>query len=140
MASKSKSPKSTKTSKRRVSKQQSDKRKAVKRNVGKRSDGEEKARAVKRPSARATPRDIAVVHRLKDDPHNMLKVAWSDDHNDFVATPVSGPEAAEIAIRANPPFCKNKLKDPTRKYYCEFDVGANEYVCIEVDANDARCR
>jgi hypothetical protein len=70
----------------------------------------------------------------------MLKIEWNSDHNDFVGTAVSLREAADITTRSNPPFCKNKLNDPSRKYYCEFNVEDNEYVCIEVEANDPRCR
>lgn len=90
-----------------------------------------------KPATKSPP--AAVFHKLHDDNERMLKIEWSDDHKGLAASPVSVAHAAQAARRANPPFCKNKLNDPTRKYYCEFNTDANQYICIEVDANDPRC-
>jgi hypothetical protein len=102
-----------------------------------------KARKIKRPSkavlASKMKRDTTVLHKLHGDPKRMLKLEWSADHNDFVGTPVNLNEAARITSNANPPFCKNKLDDPAQKYYCEFSVQDNQYVCTLVDADDPRC-
>jgi hypothetical protein len=81
-----------------------------------------------------------VLHKLQGDPQRMLKVEWNADQNGFVGTPVSLQEASQIASSANPPFCRNALDDPTKKYYCEFSVQDNEYICTLVDTNDPRCR
>ncbi len=103
-------------------------------------------RKVKTPKPMSSPKSsgvaykATVIHKLHGDPQRMLKLEWSADHNDFVGTPLGLPEAAHIASNANPPFCKNKLDDPTHKYYCEFSVQDNQYICTLVDADDPRCK
>jgi hypothetical protein len=97
-------------------------------------------KASKKAPASTMTRGATVLHKLHGDTQRMLKLEWNADHNDFVGTPVSLQEAANIASKANPPFCKNTLNDPTKKYYCEFSVPDNEYICTLVDANDPRCR
>lgn len=84
-------------------------------------------------------RSKTVLHKLHGDAQRMLKLEWSADHNDFVGAPVSLQEAAHIASNNNPPFCKNTIDDPTKKYYCEFSVKDNQYICTLVDSNDPRC-
>lgn len=98
-----------------------------------------KARTRSRTKPVAERAAAAVFHKLHNDDERMLKIEWSEVHNDLAASPVSVEHAARAARQSNPPFCKNKLNDPTRKYYCEFDTDANQYICIEVDANDPRC-
>jgi hypothetical protein len=104
-----------------------------------------KAKAPKPKSTQKTARTptmtrgATVLHKLHGDPQRMLKLEWNADHNDFVGTPVGVQEAAHIAANANPPFCKNTIDDPTKKYYCEFSVQDNQYICSLVDSNDPRC-
>src|ERR1700688_1750629 len=92
--------------------------------------------APKKSPMLTTTRRATILHKLHGDPQRMLKLEWNADRNDFVGTPVSLQEAADIASNAHPPFCKNTLNDPTKKYYCEFSVHDNEYLCTLVDAND----
>jgi hypothetical protein len=93
----------------------------------------------KKPQASTITRRATVLHKLHGDPERMLKLEWNADHNDFVGTPVSLQEATNIAATTHPPFCKNTLDDPTQKYYCEFSVQHNQYICTLVDAQDPRC-
>jgi hypothetical protein len=108
-----------------------------------------KTKATKATKSKSTPkkartstmtRAATVLHKIDGDPQRMLKLQWSTDHNDFVGTPISMQEATKIALNANAPFCKNTIDDPTHKYYCEFSVEYNQYICTLVDANDPRCR
>jgi len=85
-------------------------------------------------------RGAVALHKLQGDPQRLLKVEWSVDHKDFVAQPVSLQEAVHITGAAKVPFCKKTIDDPTKKYYCEFSVQDNQYICTLVDADDPRCR
>jgi hypothetical protein len=108
-----------------------------------RSSSKTKAKSPKSASKKAVPSTVApatVLHKLHRDTKSMLKLEWSADHGDFVGSPVSLHVAANIASKANPPFCKNTLNDPTKKYYCEFSIQYNQYICSLVDADDPRCR
>jgi hypothetical protein len=108
--------------------------------VPKSSDPKAKTPKPKRsPRSSGVTHKATVIHKLHGDPQRMLKLEWSADHNDYVGTPLSLPEAAHIASNANRPFCKNKLDDPDHKYYCEFSVQDNQYICTMVDADDPRC-
>lgn len=118
---------------------QSKSTKAAKKATRKTKKTTKKAGARSRAKPPAGRQAGPVFHKLHNDDERMLKIEWSDDHNDLAASPVSMRHAAQAAKLSNPPFCKNKLNDPTRKYYCEFDAEANQYICIEVDANDPRC-
>ena len=94
----------------------------------------------KRVRASTMARAATALHKIGGDPQRMLKLEWSAEHNDIVGTAISMQEASHIALNANVPFCKNTIDDPTHKYYCEFSVEDNQYICTLVDANDPRCR
>ena len=102
-----------------------------------------KAKAKARVPKKATTSTVTpapVLYKLRGDKQNVLKLEWNADHGDIVGSTVSLEEAADIASKKNAPFCKNKLNDPTKKYYCEFSTQDNEWICEVVDADDPRCR
>lgn len=99
-----------------------------------------KQKSAPKKAMTSTVTRATVLHKLHGDTQEMLKLEWNTAHNDFVGTSVSLQEASNIASKTHPPFCKNTLSDPTKKYYCEFSVPDNEYICTLVEASDPRCR
>ena len=86
-----------------------------------------------------TGRKTITLHKIQGDPHRLLKVEWHARRKEFVGTPVGLQEASHMTLSNNLPFCKNTLDDPSKKYYCEFSVQDNQYICSLVDADDPRC-
>jgi hypothetical protein len=99
-----------------------------------------KPQSTKTTGARSSTKTKKIdLHRSADEPEKMIKFEWSSKLRKYAGSAISADQAAGIAKDQNPPFCKPTLNDPSKKYYCEFSVENNQYICTLVEANDPRC-